>query len=253
MQAMQYRDELKPNNLYDEFKKREIVDAAGHEYVRSLIKTLYRDVQAVLIVFDVTREDTFAAVEEWRKQIDLVNANSPVVFLVGNKQDLESLRTVEHEQANMESQRLSLRYFETSARSGHNVQETFGALLEEAWRQCCCYYYYYYYYCCYYCCCYYYYYYYYCCCYYCCCYYYCCYYYCCCYYCCCYYYCCYYYCCYYYYYFYYHYYYYYYCCCYYCCCYYYCCYYYYCCCYYYYFYYHYYYYYYCCCYYYCCY
>ncbi|KAK7463229.1 hypothetical protein BaRGS_00038190, partial [Batillaria attramentaria] len=35
-----------------------LVDAAGHHYVRSLIKTLYRDVQAILIVFDITRENT---------------------------------------------------------------------------------------------------------------------------------------------------------------------------------------------------
>ncbi|KAK7463228.1 hypothetical protein BaRGS_00038189, partial [Batillaria attramentaria] len=64
-----------------------------------------------------------------------VNTNNPAIFLVGNKQDLKSHRKVKVEQAEMESQRLGMSYFETSARTGHNVKETFKALLKEAWKQ----------------------------------------------------------------------------------------------------------------------
>ncbi|XP_070178151.1 uncharacterized protein [Littorina saxatilis] len=76
-----------------------IVDAAGHRYVRSLIKTLYRDVQGILVVYDVTRRATFDSVQEWIRQIELVNTSSPVIFVVGNKQDLTSHRCVPEEEA----------------------------------------------------------------------------------------------------------------------------------------------------------
>lgn len=111
-----------------------LVDAAGHQYVRSLTKTLYRDVQAVLIVFDVTRENTLKSVEEWQRQIQLVNTTKPPILLAGNKQDLTSHRKVGTEQAEHVSQHLRLPYFETSARTGKNVKETFTRLVSEAWK-----------------------------------------------------------------------------------------------------------------------
>ncbi|KAL8588514.1 hypothetical protein ACOMHN_043863 [Nucella lapillus] len=76
-----------------------LIDAAGHKYARSLIKSLYRDVHAIIVVFDLTKDTTFKSVSEWLKQIEMVNTDSPVIFLVGNKQDVTSHRSVHYDEA----------------------------------------------------------------------------------------------------------------------------------------------------------
>ncbi|RUS77297.1 hypothetical protein EGW08_014924 [Elysia chlorotica] len=48
-----------------------IIDSAGHRYVRSLIKSLYREVHGILLVYDVTRRSTFEALDDWMDQISL--------------------------------------------------------------------------------------------------------------------------------------------------------------------------------------
>ena len=53
-----------------------------------------------------------------------------MIVLVGNKSDLESKRQVLHEDAVNYANSVGLQYFETSAKSGHNVQKLFNGLVE---------------------------------------------------------------------------------------------------------------------------
>ncbi|KAL8588515.1 hypothetical protein ACOMHN_043864 [Nucella lapillus] len=112
-----------------------LVDAAGSQYVRTLIKTLYRKVHALLVVFDLTRVTTFDSVPEWLEQIRLVNGSNPVIFLVGNKQDMTLYRSVPKEEAKIFSQLQGLEYYETSARTGRCVTQTFSRLVKTAWQR----------------------------------------------------------------------------------------------------------------------
>ncbi|XP_025083259.1 ras-related protein RabC-like isoform X1 [Pomacea canaliculata] len=106
-----------------------LIDSAGHRRVRSLIKSLYRDAHALLVVFDVTREKTLESVPDWIQEINQVNTSNPVIFLVGSKQDLTPYRTVQPERAQQMSDLTKLPYYETSSRTGHNVSRAFTDLI----------------------------------------------------------------------------------------------------------------------------
>ncbi|XP_076458522.1 ras-related protein Rab-13-like isoform X2 [Babylonia areolata] len=126
--------------INDEDVKVTIVDLPGHEYLRtgSLTSCLYRDVDAVMLVFDLTRTKTLDSVPGWLDEIKRVNSKlweTRMIFLVGNKNDLTMHRTVHYDEAKNRSLQYKLEYFETSALSGYNVQETFDCLLRTAWKE----------------------------------------------------------------------------------------------------------------------
>ncbi|KAK3735556.1 hypothetical protein RRG08_054129 [Elysia crispata] len=113
-----------------------IIDSAGTRYVRSLIKTLYRDVHGIILVYDVTRRDTFEALDAWMDQISMVNTNNPYILVVGNKADLEGYIQVSAEEARMYAERRDLKHIECSAKTSlgvtvafdHIVQKTFSSI-----------------------------------------------------------------------------------------------------------------------------
>lgn len=107
-----------------------IIDSAGHKYVRSLIKTLYRDVHGIMLVFDVTKRASFEALEKWMYEISLVNTSNPFIVIVANKTDLIEYSKVPSEEADMYAQRRDLDFLECSAKTGLNVVEAFNRLLD---------------------------------------------------------------------------------------------------------------------------
>ncbi|GFS15551.1 Ras-related protein Rab-34-like [Elysia marginata] len=109
-----------------------VIDSAGHKYVRSLIKTLYRDVHGIMLVFDVTNRNTFKALEKWMTEINVVNAGNPYIVVVANKTDLQEHSKVPSEEAAIYAARQDLDYIECSAKTGLNVTAAFDRLLERA-------------------------------------------------------------------------------------------------------------------------
>ena len=57
------------------------------------------------------------------------------LVLIGNKADLEDQKQVDENEARTLAENLGLKYFETSALSGHNVSESVEALLDQVRRQ----------------------------------------------------------------------------------------------------------------------
>jgi Ras-related protein Rab-18 len=64
-------------------------DTAGQERFRTLTPTYYRNAQGAIIVYDVSRRQTFERVEQWLQELDAyVNRTDVVKMIVGNKTDL---------------------------------------------------------------------------------------------------------------------------------------------------------------------
>lgn len=61
---------------------------------RALAPLYYRDASGALIVFDITRRETFEKVKSWLDELDSKESVPLVRFLVGSKKDLESQREV---------------------------------------------------------------------------------------------------------------------------------------------------------------
>lgn len=67
-----------------------VVTQAGQESFRSITRSYYRSAVAALLVFDLSKRDSFESLGEWLAEIK-ANANPTLtVTLVGNKADLES-------------------------------------------------------------------------------------------------------------------------------------------------------------------
>jgi small GTP-binding protein len=112
--------------------KLHIWETAGQEKFRSITKAYYRGAHGILVVFDVSRRDTFNQTRVWIDSIRDSSADSnPIdVILVGNKCDLE--RTVTREEAHALADQFQLKYFETSAKESTNVDAAFQELAEMA-------------------------------------------------------------------------------------------------------------------------
>ncbi|KAF7059377.1 hypothetical protein CFC21_066290 [Triticum aestivum] len=107
--------------------KLQIWDTAGQEAFRSITKSYYRGAAAALLVYDITRRETFNHVASWleemREQAD--GNNNITIMLVGNKSDLGQRRAVSTEEGEQFAKENGLAFMETSARTRHNVEEAF--------------------------------------------------------------------------------------------------------------------------------
>ena len=96
-------------------------DTAGQEEYRSLVNIYFRETTIVIIMFDLSRKDTFDDADRW---LDDVMANCgdphPDVIVVGNKLDIEN-RSVMREDAEMFVREINAPYFEVSAKTGEGI------------------------------------------------------------------------------------------------------------------------------------
>eukprot|EP00826_Nyctotherus_ovalis_P005573 TRINITY_DN11265_c0_g1_i18.p1 TRINITY_DN11265_c0_g1~~TRINITY_DN11265_c0_g1_i18.p1 ORF type:complete len:201 (+),score=57.07 TRINITY_DN11265_c0_g1_i18:164-766(+) len=101
-----------------------IWDTAGQERFASLASFYYRGCQIALVVFDLSKKQTFERAKAW---INELQANAPVnvvIYLVGNKSDLNQ-REVTTEHATSYAKDLGILYIEVSAKTNANISELF--------------------------------------------------------------------------------------------------------------------------------
>ena len=104
-----------------------IWDIAGQQKFSNVRRLFYEGADAVIIVFDITEKQSFVNTSNWYKDyISLENKNFGV--LIGNKVDLEKKRTILPDWGHTLSDKMGFRYFETSAKTGKNVEEIFSYL-----------------------------------------------------------------------------------------------------------------------------
>lgn len=109
--------------------KLQIWDTAGQERFRTITSAYYRGATGILLVYDVTDATSFANVRSWLRNVEQ-HANEGVArVLVGNKADApESRRAVSREAGQALADEIGVPFFETSAKSGANVDEAFKTL-----------------------------------------------------------------------------------------------------------------------------
>ncbi|SBT00962.1 ras-related protein Rab-5C, putative (RAB5c) [Plasmodium ovale curtisi] len=105
--------------------KFEIWDTAGQERYRSLAPMYYRGASAAVIVYDITSRKSFEGAKGWIHELKSVHSNDIIIALAGNKNDLENSRVVEREIAESFAISNNILFIETSAKTGHNVNDLF--------------------------------------------------------------------------------------------------------------------------------
>eukprot|EP01083_Nonionella_stella_P296069 1005903_1 len=112
-------------NVDDKIVKLQIWDTAGQETFRSITRSYYRNTAGALLVYDITRRETFMHVSQWLTDAKTHGSSDMTVMLVGNKCDLEHLRQVSTEEGQRFAQENGLLFIETSAKTSKNVEEAF--------------------------------------------------------------------------------------------------------------------------------
>jgi small GTP-binding protein len=109
----------------------QIWDTAGQERFRTLTKSYFKMAQGIILVFDITKENSFEGIKKFIKEIHDNCEERTVKVLVGNKVDLNELRTIEFDTASSFAKENNMKYFETSCKQKLNVKEVFNHLCEE--------------------------------------------------------------------------------------------------------------------------
>lgn len=122
-------------DLNGEKIKLQIWDTAGQESFRSIARSYYRDAAGALLVFDVTRRETFGHLSRWLEEARQFASPSLVITLVGNKADVSSKRVIERNEAQAFADENGLDYIEASAKSADGVDEAFMSTCEKIWQK----------------------------------------------------------------------------------------------------------------------
>jgi Ras-related protein Rab-8A len=111
--------------------KLKIWDTAGQERFRNITNQYYKGADGIALIFDVTDRKSFDKIKEWMMQIRCnTQADEIGLVLMGNKCDFES-REVTPEDGEKLGQELGIKYYETSALDGKNINEAFNYLTGE--------------------------------------------------------------------------------------------------------------------------
>ncbi|XP_027351871.1 ras-related protein RABC2a-like [Abrus precatorius] len=107
-----------------------IWDTAGQERFRTLTSSYYRGTQGIILVYDVTKRETFTNLSEvWSKEVKLYSTNQDCVkMLVGNKVDRDCERAVSREEGLALAKELGCLLLECSAKTRENVEQCFKEL-----------------------------------------------------------------------------------------------------------------------------
>jgi len=111
-------------NLRGEQISLELWDTCGQERYRSLTHLYFRQTEGAIIVYDITRKDTFQNVSSWLESIregsGKENLEIPIV-VVGNKTDCENERQVKSDELRKFAETEKFFSCETSAKTGKNI------------------------------------------------------------------------------------------------------------------------------------
>jgi len=114
-------------NLGDKLVTLQIWDTAGQERFQSLGNAFYRGSDACVLVYDITNDQSFKKIEEWRSNfIAQAAPDDPKKFpflLLGNKLDRENQRQVDTNTADSYARANQMKFYETSAVNGANIEE----------------------------------------------------------------------------------------------------------------------------------
>ena len=105
--------------------KIQIWDTAGQEAFQAITRTYYKGAIGALLVYDITKHDTFDHINKWINEVKNNGSKDIVCMLIGNKKDLEEERQVRYEEGKELADKNKMLFLETSAKTAENVQECF--------------------------------------------------------------------------------------------------------------------------------
>lgn len=88
--------------------KLQIWDTAGQERFRTITSSYYRGAHGIIVVYDVTDQDSFDNVKQWLQEIERYASENVKKLLVGNKSDLTQKKQVDYTTAKEYADQLAI-------------------------------------------------------------------------------------------------------------------------------------------------
>ena len=109
----------------------QIWDTAGQESFRSITRGYYKSSVCALVVYDISNKESFNNISTWIEDCKNQSPKTIYFVLVGNKSDLEDKRQVSTEEGQELAEKYGIPFYETSAKTGANINEIFYNSAEE--------------------------------------------------------------------------------------------------------------------------
>ncbi|XP_075771427.1 ras-related protein ORAB-1-like isoform X3 [Pelodiscus sinensis] len=106
-------------------------DTAGQERFRTITSSYYRGAHGIIIVYDVTDQDSFSNMHLWLEEIGRYASENVNKLIVGNKNDLTCKKVVDYTTAKEYADSLEVPFLETSAKTAANVEQAFITMAAE--------------------------------------------------------------------------------------------------------------------------
>ena len=116
-------------NINDHKIKFQIWDTAGQERFRSLAKIFYQNAAAAILVYDITRRDSFENIKSfWIKEIKDNAPSGIILAIAGNKSDSYEFEKVSIQEGKDLAKDVNAIFRSTSAMKSHGIDELFMAI-----------------------------------------------------------------------------------------------------------------------------
>lgn len=116
--------------LNEKVIKIQIWNTSEQESFYTISNTYYKDAICAILVYDITRRQTFINIEKWLETIRKFNHKNINILLLGNKKDLEYKRQVSYEEGDSFAKKNGLIFLEASAKNTKSVNEIFNLSIQ---------------------------------------------------------------------------------------------------------------------------
>lgn len=116
--------------------KLHIWDTAGQEQFSSIVRSYLRQLDVVILMYDITDNKTFKEINRWIDEIDFINKGKDVIkYIVGNKKDLENYRQVNFRDALKFAKKNNINISESSMKDIKSINYVFEKVIEETYNK----------------------------------------------------------------------------------------------------------------------
>ena len=114
--------------VMDKIVKVQVWDTAGQERYRSITNAYYRGAEGILIVFDVTKKESFENIQNWISEVTVYTGKDVVIICLGNKNDLT--KGIDKKDIYDFQKQTGLEIINVSAKTGDGVEDAFKHIIE---------------------------------------------------------------------------------------------------------------------------
>ena len=111
--------------IKDKIFRTQIWDTAGQEMFRSITRAYFKNSVCACVVYDITNRNSFESIKSWIEDCKKHSPKTIYLILIGNKVDLVNSRKISYEEGEAYAKKYGMLFYETSAKTGKNINELF--------------------------------------------------------------------------------------------------------------------------------